>query len=146
MPDNTNQPVGTSDLETILSRSPSIEHVLENYEESFITKDFAALLHKVFEKRGVSKALLAKRSGMSDVYLHQLFSGRRKPSRNKLLCLCIGMHATLAECQELLHANNNAALYARSRRDAVIEYGIMHGEKLTVINEKLFEVDEETLT
>ena len=39
---------------------------------------------------------------MSEIYLHQIFAGRRTPSRNRLLCLCYGLGATIEETQELL--------------------------------------------
>ena len=32
---------------------------------------------------------------MSEVYLHQVFSGRRSPSRDRLLCLCLGLAVSL---------------------------------------------------
>ena len=135
----------TSDLETELTKSTSLETFLDENEDSFIASDFTSLLKRIFEAKGVSKAALAKRSGVSDVFLHQVFSGKRKPSRNRLLCLCIGMQTSLGECQELLLSNKNAVLYAKSRRDAVIEYGILHHMNLYEINDRLFQVYEETL-
>ena len=137
--------LNTSDLETQLTRSSSLDDFLEENEASFVDSDFVSFLCRIFDEKGISKAALAKNSGMSDVYLHQLFSGRRKPSRNRLLCLCIGMKTTLEECQELLRRNKNATLYARNRRDAVIEYGILHEMNLYEVNDSLFEADEETL-
>ena len=140
-----NNSIHTSDLETQLSSSSSLDDFLEENEASFVDSDFVSFLCRIFDEQGLSKAALAKRSGTSDVYLHQLFSGKRKPSRNRLLCMCIGMQTTLEECQELLRRNKNATLYARSRRDAVIEYGILHKMSLYEVNDKLFEEDEETL-
>ena len=135
----------TSDLETLLSRSASLEDFLEKGEDSFVDADFISLLGAVFEKKKLTKATLAKRSGMSEVYVHQLFGGRRMPSRDRLLCLCIGMGASLQETQELLRRNKDAMLYARSRRDAVIEYGILHRMDLYQVNDMLFKNGEKTL-
>ena len=135
----------TSELETKLSKSNSLETFLEENEDCFVSSDFVMLLGRIFEAKGISKAALAKRAGVSDVFLHQVFAGRRKPSRNRLLCLCIGMQVTLEECQELLRSNKNVTLYAKSRRDAVIEYGILHNMNLYEINDRLFKADEETL-
>ena len=135
----------TSELETKLSKSNSLETFLEENEDCFVSSDFVMLLGRIFESKGISKAALAKRAGVSDVFLHQVFAGRRKPSRNRLLCLCIGMQVTLEECQELLRSNKNVTLYAKSRRDAVIEYGLLHHMNLYEINDRLFMADEETL-
>ena len=48
------------------------------------------------------KAELARRSGISEVYLHQVFAGRRNPSRDRLLCICVGLGITLDETQRML--------------------------------------------
>lgn len=84
-------------------------------------------------------------AGMSEVYLHQVFAGRRNPSRDRLLCLCIGLSATVEETQKLLQYVGYAQLYPRNRRDAIVLYGLMHGQVLTEINDKLFEENEKTL-
>ena len=82
---------------------------------------------------------------MSEVYLHQVFAGRRNPSRSRLICLCFGLSATLEETQTLLKQCGYAQLYARDRRDAIILYGIVNGMSLFDVNDKLFSEEEETL-
>lgn len=82
---------------------------------------------------------------MSEVYLHQVFAGRRNPSRSRLLCLCFGLQTTVEETQELLKQCGFARLYSKSRRDAIILYGILNGQDLFTVNDKLFAENEETL-
>lgn len=82
---------------------------------------------------------------MSEVYLHQVFSGRRNPSRDRLLCLCIGLGATLEETQDLLKRASYAQLYPKSKRDAVIIHGLLHKKELNDINDTLFSENEKTL-
>ena len=82
---------------------------------------------------------------MSEVYLHQVFSGRRNPSRDRLITICIGMGATLEETQSMLKLAGYAEIYPRIRRDAIIGFGIMHGQELNEINDKLFAEQEKTL-
>ncbi len=72
-------------------------------------------------------------------------SDRRKPSRNRLLCLCFGLEASVEETQELLKLCGMAQLYPKLKRDAIIYYGLLHGLKLFEINDKLFDEDEEIL-
>ena len=105
----------------------------------------AALLTELYEKKSLTKAALARQAGMSEVYLHQVFAGRRNPSRDRLLCLCIGLEATLEETQELLKQCGFAQLYPKDRRDAIILYGILNGMDLFGVNDKLFAENEETL-
>ena len=88
---------------------------------------------------------LARQSGISEVYLHQVFSGRRTPSRNRLLCLCFGLGASVDEAQELLRHARLAPLYSRDRRDAIVIFGLSHNMTLGEINDKLYAEDADTL-
>ena len=135
----------TNNLRQELMESPDLEQYLAENDAFFSSKDAAAMLNQLFKKCGLSKAALAKRSGMSDIYLHQIFSGRRNPSRSRLLCLCIGLGASLEETQELLKLCGLAQLYPKLRRDAIIIYGLTHRLSLFSINDSLFSSDEETL-
>ena len=139
------QDKSTDDLRQELMESPDLEQYLTENDAFFSSKDAAAMLNQLFKKCGLSKAALAKRSGMSDIYLHQIFSGRRNPSRSRLLCLCIGLGASLEETQELLKLCGLAQLYPKLRRDAIIIYGLTHRLSLFSINDSLFSSDEETL-
>lgn len=139
------QDKSTDDLRQELMESPDLEQYLAENDAFFSSKDAAAMLNQLFKKCGLSKAALAKRSGMSDIYLHQIFSGRRNPSRSRLLCLCIGLGASLEETQELLKLCGLAQLYPMLRRDAIIIYGLTHRLSLFSINDSLFSSDEETL-
>ena len=100
---------------------------------------------ELYERKSLSKAALAKQAGMSEVYVHQVFSGRRTPSRDRLLCLCIGLEATLGETQRLLKQAIYAQLYPANKRDAIIIHGIIHRTSLSQINDKLFTEGEKTL-
>lgn len=139
------QDKSTDDLRQELMESPDLEQYLAENDAFFSSKDAAAMLNQLFKKCGLSKAALAKRSGMSDIYLHQIFSGRRNPSRSRLLCLCIGLGASLEETQELLKLCGLAQFYPKLRRDAIIIYGLTHRLSLFSINDSLFSSDEETL-
>ena len=135
----------TNNLQQELMEAPSLDQFLSENQDSFNRDSICELLNRLFQKRRISKATLAKQSGMSEVYLHQVFSGRRNPSRNRLLCLCFGLNASLEETQELLKQCGFAQLYPKDRRDAIILYGILNGMDLFGVNDKLFAENEETL-
>ena len=135
----------TDDLTEELMASASIDAYLRGNAEIFSDQDITEHLAQLYERQTLSKAALARRSAMSEVYLHQVFSGRRNPSRDRLLCLCIGLEATLEETQCLLKQSAYAQLYPKSKRDAIITYGILHHMELHAINDKLFAENEKTL-
>ena len=135
----------TDDLQQELIGSLNLNAFLSENQKHFSTESIPEILNRLFEKRNMSKATLAKQSGMSEIYLHQIFAGRRNPTRSRLICLCFGLNATLEETQELLKLCGLAQLYPKIKRDTIIMYGIVHGISLFEINDKLFAEDEETL-
>ena len=135
----------TNDLQQELMGALSLNEFHSENQEQFSNKSAAEILSRLFEKRNISKAALAKQSGLSEIYLHQIFAGRRNPSRSRLICLCYGLRASLAETQELLKLCGMAQLYPKIRRDAIIIYGLVHDISLFEINDELFAKDEETL-
>ena len=135
----------TDDLQQELMDSSNLNEFLSDHQEHFSNESVPEILNRLFEKRSISKAVLAKQSGISEVYLHQVFSGRRTPSRNRLLCLCFGLSASPEEAQELLKQCGLAQLYPKNRRDAIILYGLAHSAELSEINDELFRAQEEPL-
>ena len=135
----------TGDLNQELMEKSSLAAYIKENQPFFSEHTAAELLRKRCEEKGLSKAALARKAGMSEVYLHQVFSGRRNPSRDRLLCLCIGLGVTLEETQEILKQASYAQLYTKIKRDAIIGYGIAHQEELGTINDNLFVENEKTL-
>ena len=139
------QKKSTSDLCQELMEESNIDSYISDNHRYFSEQSIAGLLTALFERKKISKAALARKASMSEVYLHQVFSGRRNPSRDRLLCLCFGLDASLAETQQLLKQAGYAQLYPRSRRDAIILHGLTHGIDLSSVNDKLFAEGEKTL-
>ena len=135
----------TDGLQQELMDSPDLTLFLSQNQEQFVNKSVSELLNHLFEKKNISKAAPAKKAGMSEIYLHQIFAGRRNPSRNRLLCLCYGLEASVEETQELLKLCGMAQLYPKLKRDAISYYGLLHKLSLFEINDKLFDENEETL-
>jgi len=135
----------TDALQQELMNTSNLDRFLRENHDNFTNESVQDILKRLFDKKDISKASLAKQSGMSEVYLHQVFSGRRNPSRSRLLCLCFGLSATLEETQNLLQQCCLAPLYPRDKRDAIIIFGLLHDMTLFQINDKLFSENQETL-
>ena len=63
----------TNNLRQKLMEAPSLDQFLSENQDSFNRDSVCELLNRLFQKRRISKATLAKQSGMSEVYLHQVF-------------------------------------------------------------------------
>ena len=135
----------TDELRMELMSTTDLDKFIEKNEDKFFSENVAEFLNELYIKRDISKAALAKKSCISEVYLHQVFAGLRNPSRNRLLCICFGLEASLEEAQCLLKRCGYGPLYSRKKRDAVIIFGLLHQMALPGINEKLGAENEELL-
>lgn len=135
----------TDDIRKELTEAPDLNEYLSENQAYFSSESVQELLNELYQKTDMTKAELARRSGVSSVYLHQLFAGKRNPSRDRLLCLAIGMGSTFEDTQRLLRQSGFTELYARDKRDAIILYGITHQQKLQEVNDALFDQGENTL-
>ena len=135
----------TDNLSRELMAPSALDTYLKENAGEFLSTDIAGLLDELYRDKDMTKAELARRASISEVYLHQAFSGRWKPSRDRLLCICIGLGASLEETQQLLKRAGYAQMYAKFRRDAIVMYGIVHQLELSEINDKLFVEQERTL-
>ena len=135
----------TDDLTSELMSHASLDAYLKENRSFFTNRTVVDALAALCGKHPISKNALARRAGMSEVYLHQILSGRRNPSRDRLLCLCSVLEATLEETQALLQCASYAPLYPKSRRDAIISHAIIHHTDLAEINDILFSENEKTL-
>lgn len=135
----------TDTLQQELMSTNNLDRFLAENDASFRNVPLQEAIQRIFDEKGMSKAQLAKQSGISEVYLHQLFSGRRFPSRSRLLCLCFGLDATVDEAQSLLQQARHAPLYSRDRRDAIIIFALSHHMTLFEVNDKLFTENLDTL-
>ena len=135
----------TDTLQQELMSTNNLDRFLTENDASFRDVPLQEAIQRIFDEKGMSKAQLAKQSGISEGYLHQLFSGRRFPSRSRLLCLCFGLGATVDEAQSLLQQARHAPLYSRDRRDAIIIFALSHHMTLFEVNDKLFTENLDTL-
>lgn len=70
----------TDNLNTELMSPSHLDAYLKEHSDEFLSADIVELLERFYEGKQISKAELARRAGISEVYLHQVFSGRRTPS------------------------------------------------------------------
>ena len=135
----------TGELQQELMEQPNIKAYLRENQSFFDAEHIAELLEALRVRYGLTKSELARRAGMSDVYLYQVLAGRRNPSRDRLLSVCVALGASLEETQRVLRLGGWAQLYPKLRRDAIIIHGLMHRHGLSQINDTLYMENEKTL-
>lgn len=135
----------TTELLNELNRTSNIDKYLKDNRDSLIDCTLANYLCKVFEERGLAKADVIRNSDVNEIYGYQILGGKRIPSRDKTICLCIGAEFSVDDTNLTLKVGGYAPLYAKSPRDSIIIYGIQKSYTVWQINEELFSHQLETL-
>lgn len=131
----------TSTLFLELEKNGTFAKFAEVNEESFIQSDFAEYISLLSMEKEMTPIQIIKNAQIDRVYGHQLFSGVRKPSRDKVLQLAFGFGLSLEETQKLLRMADKSSLYPKIKRDAAIIYGLNNRMQISEMQEFLFSLD-----
>lgn len=116
------------------------EHRLVRHEESV-----REVLEILLRERRMTKAELSKRACVNESYLYEILSGRKRPSRDRMLCLCFGLGLSLEESQEILRRCGYEKLFSKRKRDALLCRCLENGWDVLRTNEALFDENMQTL-
>ena len=136
--------ISTTELLNQLTKADDVKQFIDKYKSEFLALTCTEFLNELLVKNDLSLSAVVKRSGQSD-YVYKVFRGERKPSRDIMISIAVGMCLTLNEAQLLLRIAKLAALDPRDKRDSVIIYGINERLDAAEINDLLYELNEATL-
>jgi len=137
----------TGELERELSGCASLEHYLtENSGCVVREKALSEALEQIMADKDLRRTEVIRKSSLNDIYVHQILAGKRRPSRNKLLCLFFGMELDVDGAQQVLKRCGYPPLYAKNKRDSIILFALQNGQSLLQVNETLFEHGEDMLS
>jgi hypothetical protein len=133
--------INTATLLERLLRTNSIARFLTHHNGDMSAPGLREYLLALCRERDVTPARVIKRAGIERTFGHQIFNGRKSPSRDKVIQLAFGFGLGYAGAQALLKAARKNALYPRDKRDAIIIYGLAHGMDVETVQEKLAVLD-----
>lgn len=125
----------------------------ESYLDEFVkitSTNFSDLslpnfFQNICKEKGISKSDLIKNAEIDRTYGYQILNGTKKPSRDKLLKLCISASLDIEESNKALKLGNVGQLYPKNPRDSIIIFGINRKLNLFQIDELLFNRNFDTL-
>ena len=129
----------TDEMQQEIQSTDNIYDVLDNNHESFRFEELSDYLKELLDRKNIKPAEAIRKSGLDRSYGHQIISGKKAPSRDKLIALSFGMGLELDEVNDLLKVSRNRTLYARDQRDAVIIYAFTNKLSIIETNQLLFE-------
>lgn len=135
----------TKEMLEQLKRADSLDGYLADNSAEMVGGTLQTHLESLLQETGLSKAEVLRRAEINDIYGYQLFAGSRRPSRDKLVALCVGFGLSDERTQQLLKAVGFAPLYPKNRRDSILLFGLQKGYTVLQINNLLYEHGEPTL-
>ena len=138
----------TGKLAEVLSTIDNTQDMEKFMEQPKVTdsfKTFPEYYRSLPKVKETTDSALIELSGIERSYYYQIMKGKRHPSRDKILRLCIGAGLTLRETTRALELSENAPLYPKSRRDIIITVAINQSATVIDTNLLLFEYGEKAL-
>lgn len=129
----------TNQLIHSLKKAADFKVVRNEQQDYLISEDIKIHLTELLILKNKSKADVLRRAEITEATGYQYFDGKRKPSREKMIALAIGLELTLEETDLLMKKTSYAKLYPKHEWDAVIIYGMTHQLSIQQLDELLFE-------
>ncbi len=114
----------TEELTNDIIKTSNIKEYITDNNQDFIDQKFHTLLREIIIEKNLNNKDVIEKSNLNRVYFYHLLSGKRKPSRNKILQLAFGLDLDIKETQHLLKISGINMLYSKRKRDAVIIYAL----------------------
>lgn len=133
----------TEELLARLAAAASPEAYLESAD--LPDRTLSDYLFRLLDQAGMSRADVARATGMPANYLYQIFQGTKRPSRDYVLRIALALGCDLRHAQRLLRLADVGTLWPKDRRDAVVIYCLEHGLGPQATDEELWRLGEPTL-
>lgn len=131
----------TDELWNEIKSSDNYESFAAGNADTFTSADISECLNDFLKEKGIPLKEAVKRSCIERTYAYHIFSGKKIPSRDKLIAIAFGMSLDLDETQTLLKRTRNRPLYPKDERDSIIIYALLNNQRLDITNEWLYERD-----
>ena len=101
-----------------------MEQFMEHPKVTDSFHDFVSYFRSLPAVQEMTDPEMIDRSGIEKSYYYQIMKGTRRPSRDKVIRLCIGAKLSLRETTRALELNESAPLYPKNRRDIILTVAI----------------------
>lgn len=128
-----------------LLKTKSIWAFLAKYKKYMLDLTLSEYLTLLLQQKELSRADVVRDSGLEKAYVYQIFDGKKRPSREKLIPIAFGLHLNVEETQRMLKLGGCSELYARKTRDAIILFAIQQGMDIAATDDLLYNNDLPTL-
>ena len=87
----------TDKLLDILKKSPTVDDYIENENDNLVNMTLSEYLNKILSDRNLKTSDLVKLTGLDRTYTYQIMSGRKNPSRDKVIAICFALNMSFED-------------------------------------------------
>lgn len=131
----------TEELFNELKTDLDIENFIAANQPEF-TKPLYKFLSEILDSKNLTRKEIAFEMNVDPSYIHHIFSGKKNPSRERLLAIARAMDLNLQETQYLLRYAGFGILYPRNPFDSVVIYAIENNLTFKEMNNYLKQLGE----
>lgn len=113
--------------------------------DAVIDRALTDYLRELLTDRGITRAKLARDSGVNGTFVYDIFDGKSMPRRDNAIMLALGLSCDVRETQRLLRLAGVSELWPKRRRDAIILWCIEHGMTRVACDDELYRLGEKPL-
>lgn len=130
---------------TEIHTEQQLKHYSNILTDSSFLPSFASYLNQKMTEHGITPASLIQKAGIQRNYGYQILSGQKKPSRDKIIALCLALHLPLKDTQHALTLAQEGTLYPRNHRDSILIFAVNESLSVLKTNELLCELNHSPL-
>jgi hypothetical protein len=118
--------LSTEELLKLMFMESSLDHLMDKGSASLGFPSFTDYIAALCRRKGEVPERIINRANIEKSYGHQIFSGRRNPSRDTVLQLAFGFELDYEGAQEMLKIARKSLLHPKVKRDMIIVFCLQH--------------------
>ncbi len=122
--------LSTEELLVMLFKENEPGNFFRENEPAFLTLSFPEYLNTWCKKHLEVPEHVIRRANLDKSFGHQIFAGKRNPSRDTVLQLSFAMNSDYKQAQEMLRIAGKSQLYPRIKRDAAVIFCLNNHKSL----------------
>lgn len=135
----------TDELVHEIKSTQNILDYMERNQQEMHLNTLSESLNNWLKKKNLSRADVVKNSNLHKGYVYQIFSGKKFPSRDKVIALAFGLKLNVDETQTLIKQAGYRELYPRDSKDALLLFAISQEKDIIEANTMLYDHNLEVL-
>ena len=129
--------ISAAELHKRIKEADSFDEFWERHKKHIVDLPLSEYLNRLRKEKKLKRSEVVVRTGLDRGYVYEIFAGKKKPSRDKLITIAFGMKLSEEETQEMLRLSGHRELWTKDERDDLLLFAIQRGMSLEEVHAEL---------